>query len=111
MLEAPLVCGKCDKQMTPESLADQAFIGMITQADMSQAAWNAICRENGWPVVLNQGQMTQALNKGRKISPVLAERPSKPMCAYPGCGRWVSADQEHCAEHAASEILEPAMPF
>ena len=55
MLAAPLVCGKCDQPMTPESLADQAFIGMIGQADMSQAAWNAICRENDWPIVLNQG--------------------------------------------------------
>jgi hypothetical protein len=111
MLEAPLSCSKCDRLMTPEALADQAFIGMIGQADMSQAAWNTICRENGWPVVLNQGQAAQALNKGREIASALASKPSKPMCAYPGCGRWVSADTDHCTAHAPVRELEPAMPF
>jgi hypothetical protein len=84
---------------------------MITQADMSQAAWNEICRENGWPIVLNQGQAALALNRGREIASVLASKPSKPMCAYPGCGRWVSADTDHCTAHAPIQVLEPAMPF
>lgn len=112
-MEQGLLTCPCGGQLEPTSAADQAFIGLITAADMSQRDWNAICRENGWPVVLNQGQMTQALNKGRKVASTLAERASKPQCAYPGCGQWVSAGHEHCSEHehVAELALAGAMPF
>jgi hypothetical protein len=110
MMQGLLAC-PCGGKLRPESPADLAYIGLIGQEDMSQAAWNAICRELGWPIVLNQGQATQALNKGRTIAPTLSERASKPMCAYTGCGRWVAADTEHCAAHAPVRELEPSMPF
>lgn len=99
----------CGGTLTPTEPADLAFIGLLEPADVSQAAWNMICRENGWPIVLNQGQMTQALNKGRKVVSSLSESASKPMCAYPGCGRWVTVGADHCASHTHAE--EPVMPF
>jgi hypothetical protein len=95
-------CG-CGGQMLPTSPADLAFIGAVTSADMSQAAWNAICRENGWDLTRNQGQAS------RRLSEPAIHAPTKPQCAYAGCGRWTAAGAEYCHEHTPP--LEAALPF
>ena len=96
--------------MQPTEPADLAYCGLIGPDDVSQAQWNMIARENGWPIVLNQGQQAQALYRGKQPEPILGAA-AKPQCAYAGCGRWVAAGAEHCSEHAPAVELEPAMPF
>ena len=89
--------------MLPTAAADLAWIGEITSADMSQAAWNAICRENGWDLTRNQGQAA------RRLSESVIHAPSKPQCSYAGCGRWTKDGAEYCHEHTPQ--LAEAIPF
>lgn len=92
-------------ELRPEALADLAFIGEITIADVGQPTWNAICRENGWEITRNAGQSKrvgyQSIVKDR-VAP--AEQ-----CAYVGCGRWVKHGETHCSQH--TEVREVAMAF
>ena len=106
----PTCC--CGGAFEPVKDADRAFIGLVGADDMSQAAWNVICRELGWPIVLNQGQAKQRINRGQALEDVLID--VKPQCAYPGCGRWIATGADRCAAgHAQSEDVAPveAMPF
>lgn len=101
----------CGGTLRPEAPADLAYCGLIGPEDMPLREWNAIARENGWDVVLNHGQATRL--RGRRSEPTRhAEHAAH--CAYPGCGRWVAADAEHCtAGHAQREGAAQlaAMPF
>ena len=95
----------CGGMMQPDSPADLAFLGMIGPDDMGLAAWNAICRENGWAITRNAGTAKQ---HGSGMA--LAERVAPcEQCEYPGCGRWVKHGETHCKDH--SETLAEATPF
>jgi hypothetical protein len=99
----------CGTKMEPELAADRAFLGMIGPEDMTQAAWNAICRENGWDIMRNRGQAARVLS-GSALSP----RAGAAHCAFPGCWRWVAGGAERCAaghaQHADLPAVE-AVPF
>lgn len=101
----------CGGQILPTKPADLAWCGIIGPEDMGQADWNAICRENGWPIVRNQGQAARTFTES-----VMSDRPHKTHCSYPGCGQWVANGAQFChAGHSqdSSDVveLEPAMPF
>jgi hypothetical protein len=102
MLRGLLTC-PCGGELRPTKPADLAFCGLVTSADMTQAAWNAICRENGWPLVLNQGQAS------RRLSEPVIHAAGKPQCSYAGCGRWTGAGAEYCHEH--NPVQATACPF
>lgn len=71
---------------------------------MSQAQWNAIARENGYPLVLNHGQAVQAAHRGEVPESLLRAAPVRVHCAYAGCGRWVKAGADRCsAGHPQSD--------
>jgi hypothetical protein len=98
----------CGGQIQPCEPADLAFLGIIGPDDMSQATWNAICRQNGWEITRNQGQAARTLT-----APLIGRRRSADHCVYPGCGRWISDGADECtAGHAQHEHAETACtPF
>lgn len=121
-LQRGLLTCPCGGELRPTKLADLAFIGLIGIEDvatpgrsisgraiLSQAEWNEICRENGWPIIRNQGQGARVLYE----SP-LGDAPVRVHCAFPGCGMWVKASADRCsAGHPQSDDApeSEAMPF
>jgi hypothetical protein len=101
----------CGNPMQPESPADLAWCGLIGPDDMPLRDWNAICRENGWEIVLNHGQ---AARRRELTSSPLEHQRGAVHCAYPGCGRWIAEGADRCtAGHSQSQdapALE-ATPF
>jgi hypothetical protein len=105
-----LPCCPCGQTMRPDAPADLALLGLIGPDDMSQAAWNAIARENGWEILRNHGQGARLLGLGSLSAP---STPAA-FCVFPGCGKWIADGAERCAaghpQHADVPAVE-AIPF
>lgn len=97
-----LTCS-CGGTVLPTKPEDLAYCGIIGPDDMSQAAWNAICRAEGWAITRNQGQAARMLHES------VIGAPSKPQCSHPGCGKWTRAGATHCNDHQPAELA--AIPF
>ena len=104
----------CGGRLEPESPADRAYAGLLGPEDVSQAQWNAICRDNGWDIMRNHGQHARSRPTGASVlQPVRGAG----HCVYAGCGRWVAAGADRCsaghAQHDGIGELEPvgAIPF
>jgi hypothetical protein len=98
----------CGQAMRPTDAGDLAYCGLIGPGDMSQAAWNAICRAEGWDIIRNQGQAA------RRLTANAIGRAGAAHCAHPGCNLWVAKDAAHCASgHAQGDDGDAAaaIPF
>ena len=106
----------CGAGMLPDSPADQAHCGLITEESVPASVWTAICRENGWTdAIIRRGAAAKAHDRRELEAGGLGgRRRGAAHCAFPGCGRWIADDAEHCtaghAQHAhAAQVA--AMPF
>ena len=102
----------CGGQLVPTKPADLAFVGLIGQDDMPAREWTAICRENGWEdLIVRKGAAAKSWTVRRAA--IRTRRADH--CAYPGCGRWVAADADHCSaghpQHEHVNELAAALPF
>lgn len=101
----------CGGELVPESPADLAFIGRISEMDVPGPLWTAICRENGWEASVRRSKGTAAMMSRRGVSDVvaLAPRTAAPICAFAGCGKFVGRGADRCsAGHGQHEHAAPA---
>ena len=103
----------CGSQLEPESPADRAYCGLISQDDVPAPMWTAICRENGWEdSIVRKGNAAKAWtrNEGSHLD---SRRGSAAHCAFAGCGRWVAEGASVCSaghpQHETAAVA--AMPF
>jgi len=116
----------CGSVMWPDDLADAAFAGLITEADVTRPEWTEMCRCNGWDdAIVRKGAAAKAYNArrlqvhedgdGRFVRRVRGAA----HCVFPGCGMWVADGADHCrhghpqSEDASSsaEVESDACPF
>jgi hypothetical protein len=106
----------CGGTLEPDSAADRAYCGLITQDDVPAPLWTAICRENGWEdAIVRQGNAYKQWQRNPDSS-LSNRRAGAAHCAHPGCGLWVAAGAEFCsAGHPQSDDAgatdAAAMPF
>lgn len=103
----------CGAMLEPESPADRAFAGLISQDDVPASMWTQICRENGWEdCIVRKGAAHKAWTRNPQ-SHLDNRHVGAAHCAYPGCGRWIADGADVCTaghpQHDQAELQ--AIPF